>query len=90
MERPYPLVINGRHHCLLSEVPMVPYEDIVLIAFGHITRLDYVVTWFDPKSKLGGTLMAGESVRLRDGLTFQVVRPRGRHVGTPRPRKPIR
>jgi hypothetical protein len=72
MDREYRLVVNGRRHTLLSGDTMVPYEDIVLIAYGKLHRLDYTVTWYYPKENRGGTLTAGESVRLRDGLTFNV------------------
>ncbi len=72
MEKPYKVIVNGRRHTILSSGSMVPYEDIILIAFGRIPRLDYTVTWYLPRENRGGSVTAGESVRLRNGLTFNV------------------
>ena len=77
--------LHYRHHAVMLivntrekkwEKPQISFEEVVTLAFGSFSpdpNVTYTVTFSNgPKSKHEGTLVKGKSVKVKNGMIFNV------------------
>jgi len=69
----YRIIVNGRPREVTGEV--ITYKEVVLLAFpnAEFDKYEYEVQYSGPTIH-DGTLVEGQSVRLENGLKFDVTR----------------
>jgi uncharacterized protein (UPF0248 family) len=74
-ERDFTIVVNAREKTVAQRE--LTFDEIVILAFGppNTDSSAYTITYQKgPEKKEKGTLVQGESVKLKDGMIFNVVR----------------
>lgn len=66
------IVVNGKPKSLTAPYKHLTYEQVCILAFGPPGESVYTITYFHRKGR-GGTLVSGESVRLKPGMVFTCV-----------------
>lgn len=73
----YDIIVNGRPKTFNGK--KISYEEVVILAYGEDAfnddRFEYTVTYSKGhQDNLKGSLVRGESVRVKDGMIFNVKR----------------
>ena len=74
-EREFTIIVNAREKTVAQRE--LTFDEIVILAFGppNGDASAYTITYQKgPDKKEKGTLVQGESVKLKDGMIFNVVR----------------
>ena len=69
----YRIVVNGKPVTFSKK--RISYEDVVVLAFGSYSPSDsvsYTVAYFKGHNMKEGTLVSGQSVRVKEGMVFNV------------------
>tara|TARA_E500000318_G_scaffold111388_1_gene129809 strand:+ start:4226 stop:4918 length:693 start_codon:yes stop_codon:yes gene_type:complete len=73
-KRTYRIWVNGREHELAES--QASYEQVVILAFGSIPndpKISFTVAYLKgPRENRKGTLAKGETVKIKNGMTFNV------------------
>lgn len=73
-DRTYDLIVNGRQKTVSAKKQS--FEDIVILAFGEVKleQFNYTVTYIKGEGGHEGDLVRGDSVTVKDEMTFNVRR----------------